>query len=82
MIHIIISLLARSLTLSLFVSQKGQPHPPPRSARVGEIGWGVTKHFDEDLLKNDNQIKVRKQEHIMQMDHFTFLTFGCKLCTH
>lgn len=34
------------------------PHPPPKTARVGEVGWGVTKLPDNSLLKSGNQIKV------------------------
>lgn len=47
--------------LFALLTVKGQSHPPPKSAQVGEIGWGVAKQFDEQLLKNDNQIKVSRK---------------------
>ncbi len=34
------------------------PYPPPKTARVGEIGWGVPKFSDNSLLKSKQQIMV------------------------
>ena len=36
------------------------PHPAPKSARVGEVGWGVPKltHSNDKVLKSGHQIQV------------------------
>ena len=34
------------------------PHPPPKTARVGEVGWGVPKLSDQTVLKSGHQIMV------------------------
>ena len=45
--------------LSFFISSlKTCPPPAPKSARVGEIGWGVPGLSDASLLKSGNQIIV------------------------
>ena len=34
------------------------PYPRARSAKVGEVGWGVVKLMDYTLLKSGHQIMV------------------------
>ena len=34
------------------------PHPPPKTARVGEIGWGVPGLSDTSQLRSGHQIMV------------------------
>ncbi|XP_064388615.1 protein SPMIP2-like [Halichondria panicea] len=36
------------------------PYPPPKTARVGEIGWGVPKFSDNSLLKSKQQIMLKE----------------------
>ena len=38
--------------------QETVPHPHTRSAKVGEVGWGVVKLMDYTLLKSGHQIMV------------------------
>ena len=44
-------------------SLKTCPHPAPKSARVGEVGWGVPRLSDTSLLKSGNQIIVSSHHH-------------------
>lgn len=46
---------------------KSCPHPPPKTSRVGEVGWGVPRLSDNSLLKSGNQIKVRNL-HCVRVD--------------
>ena len=35
------------------------PYPRAKSAKVGEVGWGVVKLMDYSLLKSGHQIMVQ-----------------------
>ena len=47
-----------SFPLPFFDPMQDCPHPPPKTARVGEVGWGVPKLSDQSLLKSGHQIMV------------------------
>ena len=55
--HNVVSALLETLS---FI--QSHPTPSPRSAHVGEIGWGVPRHADHSLLTTGNQILVRGRE--------------------
>lgn len=46
---------------SLRLHMQDCPHPQPKTARVGEIGWGVPQLSDNSLLNTGHQIMVRVQ---------------------
>lgn len=58
--HLTSHVCALNLSLPLFLSHstKTCPHPPPKSARVGEVGWGVPSISNNALLKSGHQIQV------------------------
>ncbi|XP_003384451.1 PREDICTED: uncharacterized protein C4orf45 homolog [Amphimedon queenslandica] len=51
---------ATSNTTYLCRASTDTPHPPPKSLRVGEVGWGVPGNADYSLLKTGNQIILKE----------------------
>jgi len=51
---------ASSDTHYLYRAAPDCPHPPPKTARVGEVGWGVPKLSDQSLLKSGHQIMLKE----------------------
>ena len=51
------------------------PYPRAKSAKVGEVGWGVVKLMDYSLLKSGHQIMVHIQPN-------NTIVPKCVMCTY
>ncbi|CAI8033033.1 Uncharacterized protein C4orf45 homolog [Geodia barretti] len=58
-------------TQYLYRSAPTCPHPAPKSARVGEVGWGVPKltHSNDKVLKSGHQIQLKEFRQAVEDRH-------------